>query len=76
MQNKSLLPFCLIMISLLGVSQMAQARIKCWTNKDGVRECGESVPPEYAQKSHQELSDQGTVIEEQARAKTPDALPH
>lgn len=74
MQNKSLLPFCLIMISLLGVSQMAQARIKCWTNKDGVRECGESVPPEYAQKSHQELSDQGTVIEEQARAKTPEEL--
>lgn len=33
-----------------------EAKIKCWTNNDGVRECGDSVPPEYAQKGHQEVS--------------------
>ena len=74
MQTKSLLPLCLIAISLGGVSQVAEARIKCWTNKDGIRECGESVPPEYSQKSHQELNDQGLVIEKQERAKTPEEL--
>lgn len=51
-----------------------QAAIKCWTNKDGVRECGDKVPPEYSQQGHQELSKQGLVKEEQKRAKTDEEL--
>ena len=27
----------------------AGANIKCWTNEDGVRECGNKIPPEYSQ---------------------------
>lgn len=52
----------------------SQAAIKCWTNKDGVRECGDKVPPEYSQQGHQELSKQGLVKEEQKRAKTDEEI--
>jgi len=61
----TLMAVCLVMLSL-----PAQARIKCWENSDGVRECGEKVPPEYAQKSHKEISNQGITLEESERAKT------
>ncbi len=52
----------------------SQARIKCWTNSDGVRECGDKVPPEYAQKGHKELSGGGTIVEEYQRAQTPEEI--
>ena len=61
----SLMAVCLVMLSI-----PAQARIKCWENSDGVRECGEKVPPEYAQKSHKEISNQGITLDESERAKT------
>jgi len=57
-------------MALLVLSTPAQARIKCWENSDGVRECGETVPPEYAQKSHREISNQGITLEESAKVKT------
>lgn len=50
------------------------ARIKCWTNHEGVRECGEKVPPEFSQKGHQEVSKQGVVVGEKERAKTKEEL--
>ncbi len=59
-----------ICMGLLVLSTPAQARIKCWENSDGVRECGEKVPPEYAQKSHKEISNQGITLEESAKVKT------
>ncbi len=61
----TLMAVCLVMLSI-----PAQARIKCWENSDGVRECGEIVPPEYAQKSHKEISNQGITLDESERAKT------
>lgn len=48
----------------------AQAAIKCWTNHEGFRECGNAIPPEYSQKSSQQLNEQGVVIDKTARAKT------
>jgi len=64
--------------ALLGVTALpplaAAAPIKCWTNKDGVRECGNVVPPEYAQQGHEELNPRGIVVEERERAKTPEEL--
>lgn len=45
-------------------------RIKCWTNAEGMRECGDVVPPEHAQKSRQELNERGIVVERITRAKT------
>lgn len=48
--------------------------IKCWTNKEGVHECGTSVPPEYSQEGHEVLNNQGMVIKKEGRAKTPEEL--
>lgn len=52
----------------------ASAGIKCWTNKEGFKECGNVVPPEYAQQGHTELSKQGLIVNEQERAKTAEEL--
>ncbi len=62
--------FILTTLMLGGLSLSSHAAIKCWTNKDGVKECGDKVPPEYSQQGHQELSKQGLIKEEQKRAKT------
>lgn len=61
---------CVSAISaLLMVSISADAaRIKCWTNDEGVRECGNSVPPKYAQKGHQEVSKSGLTVNSQGAA--------
>ncbi|MCC7120109.1 MAG: hypothetical protein IT493_01015 [Gammaproteobacteria bacterium] len=48
----------------------AQAGIKCWTNGEGVRECGNTVPPEYAQGEHEEKSKSGLVVKKQPRSRT------
>lgn len=64
--------FVVVLATLLPTS--ASAGIKCWTNDDGVRECGNSVPPEYAQKSHRELSDTGITVGTTDRAKTKNEL--
>jgi hypothetical protein len=60
----------LISMSLVVISTSAQARIKCWENSDGVRECGKNVPPEYAQQGHEEISSGGIVVDRKERAKT------
>ncbi len=46
------------------------ARIKCWTNHEGVQECGDAVPPEFAQKAYEELNEHGITVEQHQRAKT------
>ena len=56
------------------LSTPASAGIKCWTNDEGVRECGNAVPPEYAQKAHRELSDTGITVSTTTRAKTKEEL--
>ncbi len=50
------------------------AAIKCWTNKDGLRECGNAVPPEYAQKETRTLDRRGITVEVQERAKTAEEV--
>lgn len=60
----------LISMSLVVVSTSAQARIKCWENSDGVRECGKTIPPEYSQQSHEEISSQGVTVDRTERAQT------
>jgi hypothetical protein len=52
----------------------AAAAIKCWRNDDGVRECGQSVPPKYAQKGHDEISDRGVTVSTTERAKSKEEL--
>ena len=74
--KKSLFKTFIFIFTLSGLvlSGPAQARMKCWTNDEGGRECGDKVPPEYAQKGHQELGSSGVVREEQERAKTDEEL--
>lgn len=52
----------------------AAGKFKCWTNAEGVRECGEAVPPEFAQEGHEVLNTKGDVVSEKERAKTPEEL--
>ncbi len=60
-----------VLAALLLFSIESLATIKCWTNKDGVRECGDIVPPEYAQGALEEKSASGVVVRKQAPSKTP-----
>ena len=52
----------------------AYARFKCWTNSEGVKECGQSVPPEYAQQGHEEVNKLGITVNKQERAKTEEEI--
>lgn len=60
----------LALLLVSGISLEASAAIKCWTNKDGVRECGNSVPAEYAQQGHTTFNAQGVAVGEKKRAKS------
>lgn len=72
---RTMKPFILIIAFMLSfIALTVQARIVCWTNKDGVKECGDRIPPEYSQKEHQELNEQGLVIDKTERAKTEEEL--
>ena len=62
------------LLALCGYLNSAEAAIKCWTNKEGVRECGNAVPPEYAQQAHEEKSTSGMTIKRTERSKTPEEL--
>ena len=53
MDGRHRIPCALAAVALLALPPMAGAGIKCWTNNDGVRECGNAVPPEYAQQGHE-----------------------
>jgi hypothetical protein len=64
----------LILFGLLTLPLSSQAGIKCWTNKDGIRECGNMVPPEYAQRETHTINKRGITTGVSARAKTPKEL--
>ncbi len=60
----------LVFASALALPLSAGAAIKCWTNKDGVRECGNAVPPEYAQQETRTVNKRGITTEVTERAMT------
>jgi len=43
---------------------------KCWMNKQGIRECGNEVPPEYSQGETRTVNKYGITTNVEARAKT------
>jgi hypothetical protein len=63
-----------LLLLALAASTPATAAIKCWKNSEGVRECGNAVPPEYAQKSHETVSKQGITKDVAGAAKTMEEL--
>jgi len=58
------------LISLLISQPVFAAKFKCWTNSDGVKECGTYVPAEYSQKRIETRGKGGRVVEVKERAKT------
>jgi hypothetical protein len=74
--NKATTPtlLSLLLCGSLLLPLSSQAAIKCWTNHEGVRECGNMVPPEYAQQETRTIDKQGITTDIQERAKTPEEL--
>ena len=64
----------LALVVLLGAVSPAGAVIKCWTNSDGVKECGNAVPAEYAQQGHEVKSEGGMVLSRQPPARSVDEI--
>lgn len=73
MGKRVLLSAGTLLLALL-FSSSATATIKCWINKDGVQECGNIVPPEYAQDEVRTLNERGLTTRIKKRAKTPEEL--
>lgn len=59
---------------LLAIALPSHAAIKCWKNSEGVRECGNAIPPEYAQQEAVVKDRFGLTIEKQGAAKTMEEL--
>ncbi|MEC8147170.1 MAG: hypothetical protein VX086_01275 [Pseudomonadota bacterium] len=53
---------------------VVQAKIKCWTNKEGIKECGDRIPPQYAQEASEEFSDGGILLKKNPKAKKIDQV--
>ncbi len=56
------------------LSGTVHAKFKCWTNNEGVKECGNKVPPEFAQQGYEELGESGLVKDKVERVKTDEEL--
>jgi len=56
------------------LANTAGANIKCWTNEDGIKECGNKIPPEYSQGASVKISRGGVVIGEEAAAKSLETI--
>ncbi len=50
-----------LLCGLLFATDPVAAAIKCWTNKEGIKECGNTVPAEYVQQGHEERNAAGGV---------------
>lgn len=64
---------CLLGFCIAAPGAMAGS-IKCWTNNEGVRECGAAVPPEYSQHRVEVVNERGMVVEVKEAAKTKEQL--
>lgn len=60
----------LALVSLFLAQPAMAAKFKCWTNNEGVKECGTYVPAEFSQKRIETRGKSGRVIEVEERAKT------
>lgn len=69
LQN-SLKIMSLAAIALIISQPVMAAKFKCWTNDEGVKECGSYVPPKYSQKRIETRGKSGRVTEVEERAKT------
>jgi hypothetical protein len=74
-RNLARLGSLVCLLSLLAWTPTTMAgKIKCWTNEEGVRECGAAVPPEYSQQRVEVINERGMVVEVKEAAKTKEQL--
>lgn len=71
--QKLILGSAVVVLTISSIPAHA-GKIKCWKNSDGIRECGNIVPPEYAQKGHDELNAQGVHMKSIERALSPEEI--
>ena len=64
----------LSLFTLLLSQPVMAAKFKCWTNNEGVKECGSYVPAEYSQKRIETRGKGGRVVEVKERAKNKSEL--
>ena len=51
--NKKLLNLIIFFILCeMILANHVSARMKCWENSEGIKECGDKIPPEYIQKGY------------------------
>jgi len=62
------------LITLLVTSLPTFATLKCWTDEDGITNCGNVVPSQYSQHGYQEFNQKGMAVSKVGRAKTPDEI--
>ncbi|MBI5919439.1 MAG: DUF4124 domain-containing protein [Nitrosomonadales bacterium] len=58
-------PKLLCAVLLLALSASAEARLYKWVDDKGITHYGETIPPEYANKSNVELDEKGRVVRRQ-----------
>ena len=58
-----------LLICLIQNPIFTKATIKCWHNEHGIRECGDRIPPKYAQGPSEEFSDSGVLLKRNPKAK-------
>ena len=63
-----------LLLLLAGPARAEKPSIKCYTNEEGVRECGNVVPPEHAQQAIELKGKTGLTLQRQERAKTREEL--
>lgn len=63
--------FCLLALIM---QPLYAGSYKCWTNEDGITECGNYVPPQYSQKGFNEFNKEGIRVKEVDRAPTPEEI--
>ena len=64
----------LALLCAAGVAHAEKPPIKCYTNDEGVRECGNVVPPEHAQQDIELKGKTGLTLQHRERAKTREEL--
>ena len=65
---------CTTLLLAAGAAWAEKPSIKCYTNEEGVRECGNVVPPEHAQQAIEVKGKTGLTLQRQERAKTREEL--
>lgn len=64
----------LLLLAALQPIAPAWGDIKCWTNAEGNRECGDRLPPEHTQQGHEIRTEKGTVVRQVDKAATLDEI--